>query len=101
MELNVDNHHTALGLFAGWSHHRLLAAIAIRGDWKLRATALVLAAPLLFFLQDLFDNPGIQHGGPPFRDGVSTLTLLSTLRSSSPLELQPAGLGTLIPARSF
>ena len=35
-------------------------------DRELGSTALLLAAPFLFLLEDLFDDPGIQHGGPPF-----------------------------------
>jgi hypothetical protein len=33
----------------------------------------LLATQLLFLLQDLFNNPGIQHGRTAFRAGVSRL----------------------------
>src|SRR5512141_1471136 len=62
---DVDDHHATLGFFARRSDLRPIV-FTIRLDGELDASALFFAAPLFFFLQDLFDNPGIQHGGPPF-----------------------------------
>jgi hypothetical protein len=35
-------------------------------DRELDAPTLALATLLVFFLENFFDNPGIQHSGPPF-----------------------------------
>src|SRR5690348_9816566 len=66
-ESDIDDHHTAFSLFAGWGHRRAGTGIPFTLDRELGSTAFFLAAPFLFFFEDLFDNPGIQHGGPPFR----------------------------------
>src|SRR6185295_7224251 len=65
--LDVDDHHSALALLAGRRHGRPITRIAsVTVDRKIHAAALALAPLLLFFLEDLFDDPGIQHDGPPF-----------------------------------
>ena len=65
--LDVDDHHAALALFTRRSDSRAVAQVgAVTLDRKLDPTTLALTALLLFFLEDFFDDPGIQHGGPPF-----------------------------------
>src|SRR5256885_16858040 len=99
---DVDDHHTALGLFARRCDRRLAFRFTVRGRGHLGSTALFLAASFLFFFEDLFDNPGIQHGGPPFVARWSSLTISSShCVAPIPLSLQPMGLWTLDPTRSF
>jgi hypothetical protein len=62
---DVDDHDAALALFPRWRDGRSVPAIATL-DRKLDPTSLALTALFLFFLEDFFDDPGIQHGGPPF-----------------------------------
>src|SRR5690606_603723 len=73
---DVDDHHAALALLARWRHLRSGSRVSVPLRYgKLGTTPLAFAAPFLFFLEDLFNNPGIQHGGPPFKgDRGSSLT---------------------------
>jgi hypothetical protein len=80
---DVDDHDPALAFFARRRHGRAIAKVGTMTlDWKLRPTALTLTASLLFFLEDFFDDPGIQHGGPPFR--LMCLANYSNTRFSYP-----------------
>src|SRR5262245_62707746 len=65
LKLDVDDHHAALALFAWRSDGGAIEVRAVALDGKL-ATTLAFTASFLFFLEDFFDDPGIQHGGPPF-----------------------------------
>jgi len=64
---DVDDNDSALAFFARWSHGRAIAEVgAMALDRELGPTALTFTASLVFFLEDFFDDPGIQYRGPPF-----------------------------------
>jgi hypothetical protein len=80
---DVDDDDPALALLARWRHGRTIAEVsAMALDGKLRPTTLTFTASLLFFLEDFFDDPGIQHSGPPFR--LMCLANYSNTRFSDP-----------------
>src|SRR5678815_4190880 len=65
---DVDDHHATLGLLARRRDDGALTSVAAMPVYRnFGPTTLALAALLLLLLEDFFDDPGIQHGGPPFR----------------------------------
>ncbi|HEX4421182.1 MAG TPA: hypothetical protein VH165_24870 [Kofleriaceae bacterium] len=70
--LNIDDHHAALGLFARRGNDRMVIAVPLERERKLDPNALALASLFLFLLEDFFNDPGIQHRGPPFAADVQT-----------------------------
>src|SRR6266436_1889808 len=102
VQISDIDHYNATFVLAVLSRrrHTRLVLLAIGVDRKLDATTLLLAPSFLFLLEDLFDNPGIQHGGPPFRYRWSSLTIDIYVAPKSST-LQPTGLWTLSPAYIF
>ena len=99
--LDVDDHHPALALLAGRRDSRTIPEIRPMSiDRNLEPSTLTFAALLLFFLEDFFDDPGIQHGGPPFGADVRAnySNARSSIRSACDRMVQPMGLETLFLA---
>ena len=72
---DIDDHHAALGFLSRRCDRGAWTGIAFTFHRELGSTPFTLTASFLFFLEDLFDNPGIQHVGPPFMGtGWSSLT---------------------------
>src|ERR1700761_8847726 len=68
VDLNIDDHDAALGLFLSRGHRRPRTLVTLL-DRQLDPSLLV-APPLFFFaLEDFFDDPGIQHGDHLFSVG--------------------------------
>jgi len=65
VDSDVDDYDAALILFRRLDRGTG-SRVAVAVNRHLGSTPLFLAASFLFLLEDLFDNPGIQNGGPPF-----------------------------------
>jgi hypothetical protein len=103
-ELDIDDHHAALALLAGRSHGRPIPGIATMTiHRKVDSTPLTFTALFLFLLEDLFDDPGIQHGGPPFglMCGLTSRSHALLIRSVCVQLVQPAGLGMMFLRELF
>jgi hypothetical protein len=74
VDSDIDDDDAALALFARWRHGGTGTGIAFPLDGHLGSTPFTLTASFLFFLEDLFDNPGIQHADHLSGDGNSSLT---------------------------
>src|ERR1051325_5794388 len=58
-------------------------------DRNFGTTTLALPTLLLFLLEDFFDDPGIQHGGPPFGPCWAKKTTQLTSRTHAQLSVAP------------
>ncbi len=72
---DIDDHHAALGFLSRRCDRGAWTGIAFTFHRELGSTPFTLTASFLFFFEDLFNNPGIQHGRTAFRgDRWSSLT---------------------------